>query len=98
MSRQTNLMGLSDKALKFIKEKQLQSTINDEGPETFIGMFGEDIWNVHYYYENGICKYKDFIQAEPWSSGPCIFIALWDIENNCPVNETLWDYDDINNV
>jgi len=91
-------MGLSEKAVQFIQEQQLQSTTNDETPEQLEGMFGEPVWDIHYYYENGCLKYKDYVQAEPWSSGPCIFIALWDIEKDCPVNETLWDQSEVDSM
>jgi len=33
--------------------------------------------------------YQEFVQAEPWSSGPCTFLALKDKTGN-EVKESLW--------
>ncbi len=36
----------------------------------------------------------EFVQAEPWSSGPNTFLALaHDIDGTDPIPETLWDQD-----
>lgn len=38
----------------------------------------------------------EYVQAEPWSSGPCTFLALaHDIDGTDPIPETLWDQDTI---
>lgn len=34
---------------------------------------------------------ESYVQAEPWSSGPCTFMALRDHVTKEPVVETLWD-------
>lgn len=41
---------------------------------------------------------EGYVQAEPWSSGPCTFMALRDAETKEPVPETLWSEADINNA
>ena len=33
---------------------------------------------------------EDYVQAEPWSSGPCTFMALRDAVTKEPIVETLW--------
>jgi hypothetical protein len=41
--------------------------------------------------------YEEFIQAEPWSSGPCYFIALKDREGNV-VPHSMWADEEIDNA
>jgi hypothetical protein len=89
MSRSTQFIGLSDRAKAFIADNQLQVVSSDD-EETIDGMFGEPVHTIQYYYVGGHLAYKEYIQAEPWFSGPMIFLALWDIDNDCPVVETLW--------
>lgn len=53
------------------------------------------------WYDSGcdllIYRFKDgkilesYVQAEPWSSGPCTFLALRDHVTKEPLVETLWD-------
>jgi hypothetical protein len=62
----------------------------------------EGAWNPHvadlrrFTLEDGTI-YEEYIQAEPWSSGPCYFIALKDSEGN-PVPESLWTDEEIANA
>jgi hypothetical protein len=56
-----------------------------------------------YDSENELYRYKfddgrileDYVQAEPWSSGPCTFMALRDAVSKEPLTETLWSEEDI---
>lgn len=41
--------------------------------------------------------YEEFIQASPWSSGPCYFIALRDAQG-VVVPQSLWSDQDLNNA
>ncbi len=38
---------------------------------------------------------EERVQADPWSSGPVIFTALWDVVKDEWVDETLWTDDEI---
>jgi hypothetical protein len=38
---------------------------------------------------------ETYVQAEPWSSGPCTFMAIRDHVTKEPVVETLWSQRDI---
>ena len=100
--RTTQFMGFTPRGEEFIKELKIKYApieYNNEGqPVDVIGMFGELIYLCWFYYEGTKLKYHEYIQADPWSSGPCIFMAIWDDENNCPVKETLWDEKEIENV
>ncbi len=38
---------------------------------------------------------EEFVQAEPWSGGPCYFFALRDTATAEPIAESLWSDDEI---
>ena len=62
----------------------------------------EGAWNDHvasllkYTFPNGK-TYQEAVQAEPWSSGPCYFVALKDETGNW-VPESLWSPQEIESV
>lgn len=41
--------------------------------------------------------YFEYVQAAPWSSGPCFFLALKD-KTGKPIRESLWSEEDIQNA
>lgn len=51
------------------------------------GAFGPAGYLRRYVFPNKVLTEK--VQAEPWSSGPCYFVALVD-ENDQWVEESLW--------
>ena len=57
----------------------------------------EGAWNKmelnKYIFPDGT-EYFEYIQAEPWSSGPCYFLALKDRNGNI-VQESLWTEEEI---
>jgi len=73
--------------------------LDDEGDSKIIcGMLGEDIHTLQYYeLNNGKGYIEEYIQAEPWSSGPCIFLALRASDTKEPIIDSLWDNEDIGN-
>lgn len=62
---------------------------------SFCGMFDEECPLHRYTMPNGKV-YEEYVQADPWSSGPCFFLALRD--ENGPIEETLWSDEDIDNA
>lgn len=40
---------------------------------------------------------EEYVQAEPWSSGPVVFLALRYSKCKQPVDESLWPEEDLNN-
>lgn len=54
--------------------------------------------SLHIYRFSDGRVLEDYIQAEPWSSGPCTFMALRDHVTKEPLVETLWDQDTIDRV
>lgn len=61
------------------------------------GMFDEDVHILKRYYLKQGGYVDEYVQAEPWSSGPVIFLALMD-SNGQPIPETLWSQEEINNA
>lgn len=57
--------------------------------EVFHGMFDDEYPLMEYLLSDGR-KVQEYVQAEPWSSGPCFFIALKDKVSGNPLPETLW--------
>lgn len=62
---------------------------------SYVGMFDDGPTLRKYTLRDGTI-YFEFVQASPWSSGPCIFLALKDKDGNV-VEESLWDNEYINN-
>jgi len=58
----------------------------------FEGMFGEHYPLYKHTFPDGRV-YQEDVQAEPWSAGPCIFLALKDGEEW--VEESLWPEQEI---
>lgn len=60
------------------------------------GMFNEHVDFLRQYETHTGEKVETFIQAEPWSSGPCIFLALKYSESG--IAFCLWGDEEINNA
>jgi len=88
MSRSTQVIGLKDEAVAFLKDncemilslcpvcKRTGYPIQDrERYSQFPGMFGE-IYPLYKYRLKKQSFLYEYVQVDPWSSGPCIFLAL----------------------
>ncbi|MCK9596620.1 hypothetical protein M0R19_05510 [Candidatus Pacearchaeota archaeon] len=85
MSRETQFVGLPEKAKKFLVENAIKNEdciwcgmkggYNREAYDNVKGMFGEDISIFSYKLKNGT-EVKEVEQCSPWSSGPVIFTKL----------------------
>ena len=64
------------------------SVKKEKSGEHFSGMFDEK-YSLHKYTFPDGKVYFEKVQAEPWSSGPCFFLALVD-EKGEWVPESLW--------
>lgn len=53
------------------------------------GAYKPQVNKLHRYTLPGGEQYTEYVQATPWSGGPCYFIALKDKHGN-PVPESLW--------
>jgi len=67
----------------------------EETGKCFHGMFGESYPLNRYIFPDGRVL-EEAIQAEPWSSGPCIFLALK--EQGEWVKASLWSDEEIDNA
>lgn len=61
------------------------------------GAWDNYVANLHRYTMPDGTVYNEYVQAEPWSSGPCYFIALKNADGNI-VHNSLWTDDEINNA
>ena len=64
------------------KETGVQAGMFDDGPELSRYRLKDDTWIYEY------------VQCDPWSSGPMIFLALRK-EDGSPIQETLWTDEEI---
>lgn len=112
MSRTTHFMGLYEGAQTFLAAQclhnptqecpccgnlsggDLLSSANDIPVE---GMFGETVHILRTYYMTDDKPVEEYVQATPWSSGPCIFLALRDADTKKPIEETLWPQEMLDN-
>ena len=62
------------------------------------GMFEDDVYDLDKYTMNDGREVEEYLQAEPWSSGPCLFIALQYSDTKEPIHETLWPDKEIGNA
>ncbi|MDP3726339.1 MAG: hypothetical protein Q8R36_04045 [bacterium] len=60
----------------------------EQSLSSYSGMFG-DKYPLHDYIFPDGRVYSERVQAEPWSSGPVIFLALQDEDGNW-VRKSLW--------
>jgi hypothetical protein len=101
--RCTQFIGLNERASKFLKKnaterpaivckkcgevvsKEMDRSVYDHA----FGMFDEKI-PLHSYKLKDGRTVKEYVQADPWSSGPCIFTALKDAKTKKAIKGTLW--------
>ena len=68
----------------------------EDTDEGYYGMFG-DVYKFRRYILTDGRRYVEYMQADPWSSGPCFFLALKDESTGKVVEESLWSDEEINN-
>lgn len=89
-----------DGRVEWNSPRPVSYTPSRDSTEKWVGMFGgpgdEDFLRI-YTLKDGR-EVEEYVQAKPWSSGPCIFLALRDTKTKEPLPETLWDEEDIENA
>lgn len=87
MARQDQIIGLNERGRKLVEGAQREVV------GTYTGMFGDPHDLMEYRFRDGRV-FTEYVQTEPWSSGPCFFIALKDnIDRVVP--ESLWAEEEI---
>lgn len=61
---------------------------------TIRGAWTAEVASLHRYVLPNGEIYQEYVQASPWSGGPCYFIALKDKHGN-PVPQSLWTDDEL---
>ena len=83
-----------DNSVECSEPKEVQiSQIQIEPYDKFYGMYENEYSLDKYIFPDGRI-FHSYVQAEPWSSGPVIFLALKD-ENGEIIPESLWDEDEM---
>lgn len=92
------IYGLNDKALEIVKNSvtriipEIPDFLEWEGDtpdRCFTGMFNELYPLCTYIMEDGSIL-EEKVEAAPWASGPCFFLALWDKDKGDWVKESIW--------
>lgn len=81
---------------EFERLVKLNEVSRKDSGKKYSGMFGDEYTLNRYTLPTGEV-YEEYVQAEPWSSGPVFFLALKDGDGNV-VEESLWDDEDIYNA
>lgn len=63
-----------------------------------VGVWIPHVADLHRYILPGGKVYDEYVQCDPWSSGPVYHIALKDARSGKPVAESLWTDDEIGNA
>ena len=63
---------------------------------TIHGAWDDNVADLRRFTMSDGTVYEEFVQAKPWSSGPCYFIALKRF--GMPVEKSLWTEEEINNA
>jgi len=78
-----------DKTVEDIEKKGIKCLVKQEpSGRIILGMFNVEYPLYKYTFPDGKIIYE-FLQAQPWSSGPMMFIALEDKEGE-RLRESLW--------
>lgn len=74
---------------KFRREVELPVIEGVPSGQIFTGMVGEEYDLLRYKLPNGEI-WVQYVQSEPWASGPCIFLALKNEKSGEVIKESLW--------
>src|SRR5579883_2216385 len=70
------------------------SLVRTEHAGVIRGAYSPQVNKLHRYTLPNGEVYSEFVQASPWSGGPCYFIALKD-KHGKPVPQSLWTDEEI---
>ena len=90
MSRTDHYMGINERAEKLIQGATAYQY------DTVEGAFYNQFPLMAYEMPDGTVYYE-YVQADPWASGPHFFLALRD-EHDRPLEGSLWTDDEIEDI
>jgi hypothetical protein len=75
-------------------EKQYEYPMSQEGEEV-LGMFEESVHKCRIFTHKVTSqRFEEYVFAEPWSSGPMIFLALRWVDTKEMIKESTWKIDE----
>ena len=91
MSRELQFIGLPKEANLFLHNDDVLTTCPTCKHDYWTGkytmkvyeeqdMFHGSMIDLHDYYLNDVLIYREVVQADPWSSGPVVFLKLVDAD------------------
>lgn len=96
-------IGLPPDAIKFLHKYETPASqcphchrpyaTNLEPCGQYEGMFGDTYYLYRHHLKSGLVA-EEFLQADPWSSGPCFFLGLRISDGT----EFLWPQEEIDNA
>ncbi len=96
--RTTQFIGLNGNAFDWLDKNCIIQESLPIDLEPIYGMFEEEVHILKQYTTNENRFVEEYVQAEPWSSGPCIFLALRYSDTKEPIEESLYLDSEIENV
>lgn len=87
--RADQYVGLNDRAVALLFGGKSNPALTIEQIGVITGAWDSVVADLRQYTLPNGCVYREKVQAEPWSSGPCYFVALVD-ETGAWVPESLW--------
>jgi len=97
-------MGLTPEAIDFLRENEVPENkcacCNHAFPRalekigSFFGMFGDEYSLFRHILKDGRIA-NEYLQAAPWSSGPCFFLGLEVHGKDLPTQKFEWSKHDI---
>jgi hypothetical protein len=90
MARSTHFIGLTPKAEEFLKTCTLK-----EKYDVATGMFDEEVCDLNIYTTPTGELVEEYVQCDPWSSGPVIFLSLRTTDGMNSFEEFDWTDEEI---
>ena len=88
MARSTQFIGHTTEVSTFLKTCEKLEKCGEVA-----GMFGEHVYDLHKYKDSRGNVWKEKVQAEPWSSGPMIFLCIEKVSSEKQI-QCGWKQDD----
>lgn len=95
--RETGVQSFADGTKKNFDRWRRVPVLRREHAGIIRGAWRAEVAKLHRYTLPNGEQYVEYVQAQPWSGGPCYFVALMDRDGK-PVPASLWTDDEIANA